>query len=173
MAETDFVSALSQLLVNPALRESFFNHPETVADRLNISDSERAMFISLPPEQIKHQAQLLITKRMRETFTQIPLTVKWLGESAAAAFREYAIQYWPDTHRRHSIDVFHFLLYLRERQLPFNKSEYNRIRFKCARKRLQICFVKDAMLNGRLHAVLQVIYRMKNDLCEWRIYFKA
>ena len=170
---TDFVSALAQLLFNPALRKTFLANPATAAELLNLADEARPMFLSLSPQQVEHQAQLLITKRMRETFQQLPVTVKCLGPSVVATFTEYATQYWPQTHRRHSDDALQFCQFLYTRQLPFNQSEYNRCRFRSDSKRLQVCLAKDAVVNGRLHLALQVLYRRKGYQGEWRIYFKA
>jgi hypothetical protein len=170
---SDFTSALAQLLVNPALRNTFSSNPRTAADLLNVVDSDRSMFVSLCVAQIERQAGLLITKRMRETFLLLPLTAKVLGSKAAAYFSEYAVEYWPDTHRRHATDALNFCQYLRRRRLPFNQSEYNRVRFNNARQRFRVCFVKDALIDGKRHYAFQVLYRLSRYQGEWRIYFKA
>ena len=173
LVANDFVSALAQLLVNPALRDTFSSNPQTAADLINITGADRQMFVSLPVAQIERQARLLITKRMREAFVMLPLTVKALGSSAAAYFSEYAAEYWPDTYRRHAMDALSFCNFLRSRKLACNQSEYNRVRFKNETKWFRICIVKDAMTKGKRHYALQVLYCRKSYYGEWRIYFKA
>jgi hypothetical protein len=173
MTTTDFVSALAQILVNPALRETFIANPHTAAEILNLSGDARSLFLALSPEQVSHQAQLLINKRMRETFLQLPVTIKGLGPTAAAHFAEYATHNWPTSSRRHSEDALRFCQFLGTRQLTYNHSEYNRCRFKCAGKRLQFFLATDAWVNGRLHFAVQICYRRKGQAAEWRFYFKA
>jgi len=173
LVANDFTSALAQLLVNPALRDTFSSSPQAAADLLNLNGADRSLFVALQADQIERQAQLLITKRMRETFVLLPLTVKALGATAAAHFSEYATGYWPEGHRRHSLDALNFGEFLRSRQLPLNKSEYNRVRFGNKHRGVRVCFVKDALINGERRHAMQILYRFNSYQGEWRIYFKA
>ena len=170
---SDFTSALAQLLVNPALCETFVTNPDAAADLLNLSPAERTLFVTLSATQLKRQAQLLISKRMRAAFEQLPLTVKSLGVDSASYFKEYAQAHWPNTYRRHNEDALHFCQFLCKHGLVYNQSEYNRIRFRCTGQRLRVCLAKDTMVNGKLSLALQVLYRTKTGQGEWRIYFKA
>jgi hypothetical protein len=169
----DFVTALAQLLVNPRLQETFSRDPQAAADLLTIANEDRDLLVSLSPAQLERQARLLITKRMRETFGFLPLTVKALGENAAAYFRDYAQGYWPATHRRHTVDALGFCKFLREHRLPCNQSEYNRVYFNNKPSRMRICFAKDALINGRRRCALQLLYRLKGRHGEWCVYFNA
>jgi hypothetical protein len=173
MAGCDFTSALAQLLTNPVLRETFLSNPEMAADLINVSTAERALFISLSAEQLKRQAQLLITKRMRAVFEQLPITVKCLGADAAKCFFEYATQYWPNTYNRHYLDAMQFCQYLSKHKLPCNQSEYNRSRFRYTGRCLRFCLTKDAKMNGKARWVLQVLYQLRGKQAEWHFYFKV
>jgi len=173
MAGMDFTSALAQLLTKPALRETFLSDPEMAADLINLRAADRTLFVSLPTAQLQRQAQLLITKRMRAVFEQVPITVKSLGADAAGYFHEYATQYWPHTYNRHHVDAMHFCQYLYEHKLPCNQSEYNRSRFRCTGQRLRFCLAKDAMMNGKARWALQVLYQSKGKQAEWYFYFKV
>lgn len=169
--ESDFTAALAQLLTNPALRETFLSNHDTAADMVNLLPTERPRFVSLLALQVNRQTQLLINRRMRAVFEQLPATVRFQGGVSAKYFTAYANGYRPHTYRRHSEDALHFCQFLRTRRLPYNQSEYNRVRFQCNRTRLRVCLAKDAMFNGKLHFALQIFFRVQGKLRERRIYF--
>lgn len=173
MEQCDFTSALAQVLTKPGLLETFLADPETAADLINMIPGDRALFVSMPCEQIRRQAQLLVTKRMRAVFEQMPLTIKSLGPAAAERFHSFASHSWPQGHRRHSIDALRFCLYLRQHKLPCNQSEYNRIHFHCTGKRVRVCLARDAVVNGNMRYALQVLFRLRGQRAEWRLYLKA
>lgn len=172
VTESTFTSALAQLLANPVLRDTFVANPDTAADLLQIAPADRPLFVSLPATQIKRQAQLLITKRMRATFEQLPITVKYLGAESSLYFCDYATRYWPDTYRRHKEDALRFCQFLVGQKLPINQSEYNRVRFHCSGSRWRVYLAKDVMINGQSHLALQILLHIKGRHNELRIYFK-
>lgn len=173
LAANDFITALARLLANPALRKTFRSNPRKAADLLNLTGADKSMFVALSATQLERQARLLINKRMREVFTVLPLTVQGLGANAAAYFSDYAAEFWPDSHRRHTVDAWNFCNYLRDRQLPFNQSERNRVWFHHKRARIGVYFTKDRFINGKARYAVQVFYRHKDRQGEWRVYLKA
>jgi len=173
LTTTDFITALGQLLSNPALQTSFAANPHGVADLLNVDNKDRALFTSLSPQQVNTQAKLLITKRMREVYKYLPMTFKVLGKDVAEQFFSYAINYWPSSIQRHQEDAYQFCRHLKQHRISYNQSEFNRIRFIHSRKYLGISIAKDALVRGKKYPVVQLFYKRKETCGECRLFLKA
>ena len=173
MKSTDFITALGQLLTNPALQSSFAENPHGVAELLNVDTKDRLLFTSLSAEQINTQAKLLITKRMREVYKYLPVTFNILGNRVSDLFSNYAVNYWPNSYRRHQEDAYQFCRYLKQQRISCNQSEFNRIRFIYSKKHMGISVAKDALVKGKKYPVIQLFYKL-NEVCgEWRLFLKA
>jgi hypothetical protein len=169
----DFVTALGQLLSNPALQTSFAENPHAVAELLNVENKDRALFTSLSPQQIHTQAKLLVTKRMREVYKFLPVTFKILGNDVTELFSQYAITYWPNTYRRHQDDAYQFCRYLKQHRIEYNHSEFNRIQFIHSQHFLGLSIARDAFVKGGKVRALQLFYKRKETPGEWRLFLKA
>ena len=173
MQPTDFVTALGQLLSNPALQSSFAVSPHAVADLLNVDNNDRALFTALSSQHIHAQAKLLITKRMREVHKYLPITFKEAGANIADIFADYAIHYWPSSYRRHQEDAYRFSQHLIQKRISYNKSEFNRIKFIYSQRRLKIAVANDAFMQGKKFPALQLFYKTKQTYGEWRLFLRA
>jgi hypothetical protein len=170
---TDFVTALGQLLSQPELQQLFIQAPEEVADRLNLAADHRALFVALDPEQVIAQANLLITKRLKEVRAYLSQTFILLGHEGATCFKSYATIHWPRSHRRHQEDACQFCDYLKNRNFPVNQSEVNYLRFLTSGRRVGLALAKDALIQTHLFPAIQVFYRYKGTMGQWRLYLKG
>jgi len=169
----DFVTALAALLSQSELRTRFAQDPVLVADELSIVGEDRAMFIALQPEQVNAQADLLITKRMKEVYKFLPQTYRQLGRYAAKCFTSYASNNWPHTHRRHLEDAYGFCQYLKMRDYPINQSEFNHLAFLRNGRRISLALAKDVLIKGHHFPAIQLFYRLKGTTGQWRLYLKT
>jgi len=168
----DFITALSRLLSEPVLLKEFTADAPATAERLNIIESDRSIFLSLVPEQVSKQAKLLITKRMREVYKYMPQTFNLLGIESFNCFKNYAITHWPNTYRRHLEDAYQYCIYLKTRQLPVNQSEMNYLRFLKGRRYLGLALAMDVPVKGSYAPSIQLFYRKKGTPGQMRLYFK-
>lgn len=173
MIHTDFVTALGQLLSSPALRASFAANPHGVADMLDVDNKDRALFTSLSPQQVNTQAELLITKRMHEVHKFLPQTFRILGNDGTDLFYNHAINYWPNSYRRHHEDAYQFCQYLKQNRISLDQGEFNKIRFILSRKHLGLSVARDALIDGKKYPVVQLFYKYKETYGEWRLFLKA
>ena len=125
----DFVTAFARLLSSQVLREQFRESPSSVSDQLGINQQDRSAFESLCADQVEQQAETLLNKRWHEVRRLAPKTTASLGEDGAEIFRYFASNDWPEGHRRHVVDAYRFLKFLRANgiQKP-DRVELNRVR---------------------------------------------
>jgi hypothetical protein len=173
LTSIDFVTALAKLLSQPELQRLFTQAPEQVADRLNLLDEHRALFVALVPEQVTAQANLLTTKRLKEARRLLPQTFKLLGSNGTAYFNSYASTYWPQSHRRHLEDAVEFCTYLNSHHYPVNHGEINYLKFLMSRRRVGLALAKDAMVQAYHFPAIQLFYRYKGTMGQWRLYLKG
>jgi len=169
----DFVTALAALLSQSELRTRFAQDPALVADELNIADGDRAMFIALQPEHVHAQANLLMTKRMKEVYKHLPQTYLQLGNDATTFFKSYAANNWPQTHRRHQEDAYQFCHYLKAHRLPVTQSEFNHLAFLRSGRHISLALAKDVLIKGHRFPAIQLFYRRKGITGQWRLYLKG
>ncbi|MDH5327319.1 MAG: hypothetical protein OEZ68_11625 [Gammaproteobacteria bacterium] len=167
------VGALAVLLSDRDLRQRFVENPLSVLPLWSLPESEQKMLLQLRADQLNIQAAILIRKRLREVAKWIPLTIEGLGADAYALFDQYAECYWPHTHRRHQEDAKRFCEHLKTKGYPYNRSEYNRVRFENSSRRCAVTYAGDAWVHGRKTAVLQFMVRRKQQPQEWRFYIRA
>lgn len=173
MKPIDFVTAMAILLSRPELQERFAYDAHQVADQLNLVDPDRSMFITLSPQQISTQANLLITKRLKEAYNFLPLTFTLIGKDGATYFTSYATTYWPHTHRRHVEDAFQFCHYLKIHHYPVNQSELNHLTFLRSGRRFSLALAKDALIRNHCRPAVQLFYRHNGTTGQWRLYLKG
>ena len=160
----DLTTVLGRLLSDPALRAEFRRDPEATARLLDADLS------GLDPAELEHQAETLVVKRFSEVSKILPCTIALLGGDAERVFRAHAALFWPEGHRRHAEDAAAFGRFLEERELPFRRSELNRLRFAIGRGRVAFRFVPDAWVGGRARRALQVLYRRRGAVRSVAIY---
>lgn len=173
MQPENVVEALALLLSDAGMRRRFSENADIVINELKLNAQDRRLLQSVSAQQLEIQAQLLIKKRLREVYKIVPLTMKGLGTTVFSVFAQYAVQYWPQSHRRHEQDAARFCAYLKQCQHPYNRSEWNRMRFVLRGYRYWFDFASDALVKGKKSCVLQVLYRRKHIPMELRFYLRA
>lgn len=173
MKPINVVTALSRLLTKPDLLDQFESHPGKIAALLNVAEEERPCFVALSPQQIRAQAKLLITKRQREVYTLLPHTFNQLGTDVTAIFEKYAVDYWPNTHQRHLEDAIQFARYLKSQPFPVSQDELNHLQFLSSGRRIRLALVKNTRIKGKWLPALQLCYRSKGTINQWRFYLKG
>ena len=129
--EIDLVEALSKLLTDHSLRQSFYESPADLADRLNLKSESKASFLDLDHAQLESQARILIGKRWHEVCRLLPKTIKALGEQGREAFDFFANQYWPTGHQRHFLDALEFCEFVESNDLgKCNRQETKRLQLR-------------------------------------------
>jgi hypothetical protein len=118
----DLVTAIGRLLHNRQLRIEFEHAPEAVAIRLGLTDADSETFVRLDIGGIARQAEGLLSKRWHEVADLIPETTKELGREGRDLFRFYASNSWPAGHRRHYVDAFNFLKFLKKNDLAIGSA---------------------------------------------------
>ena len=172
MNPIDFVTALARLLSDPSVRDAFKRDPVFAANQLNIIESDRRYFVNLVPEEVDAQAKLLITKRKREIYRYLPQTFNLIGNILPGLFSDYAMSFWPDSHRRHLDDAYYFCLYLKKRQISFNRGELNHIRFLRSRRRIGLAVARDVLIHGRVFPAIQLFYQFRGISGQFQFYLK-
>ena len=153
---------MARLLTDSKLREAFREDGESVADRIDLRDNDRAAFVSLEPDQLEQQAIGLVNKRREEVARLIPVTWQRLGPSSSALFRAFAESFWPESHRRHAEDAVAFADFLNDKSVDvLYQPELNWQRFQLANRRLQVCWVRDYLINEKPHRAIQLMYRWR------------
>ena len=113
----DLTTAIAKLLSSASLRAEYSESPILVAQKIGLHSNHFPMFAALDTQQIEQQSKTLLDKRWHEVQKLIPRTVAELADEATELFMYYANQEWPEGHRRHQLDAFHFLKFLSANQI--------------------------------------------------------
>lgn len=128
-APIDFLTALARLLSSQTLRDEFAESPEFVAKHLRVDTNSIPAFLAIDHAQLEEQAETLLVKRWHEVCELAPESTAALGDQGLETFRYFATNEWPTTHRRHPIDAYRFLLFLKSNRLAKpNRGELHRLR---------------------------------------------
>ena len=164
----NLIEAQTRLLSNRKLRERFVEDPVVVARDLGVAESDLAALCGLNVEQLNHQAQALVFKRMHEVRKLIPSTCANLGAEFEQTFLRYAETNWPKGHRRNLIDAVGFLESLEAGRHPAVCAvEASRLRFLASGRRLGIGLNR----SRNTLIALTALWRWKGEPREWTLSF--
>lgn len=164
----NLIEAQTRLLSDRKLRERFAKVPAVVARALGVVESEVAALCGLNVEQLNHQAQVLVSKRMHEVRKLLPSTCGNLGAEFEPVFLRYAETNWPKGHRRHLIDAVGFLESLGAGSPPAVCAvEKFRLRFLASGRRFGIA--RNCSRNALI--MLTVFWRWRGEPREWTLSF--
>ena len=162
----DLTTVLGRLLSDPHLRAEWRRDPEAAARGLDVDPA------AIDVDGLEHQAETLVEKRFHEVAKLLPRTMAALGGDAARLFREHAARFWHEGHRRHGEDASAFGRWLADRRLPHSPAELHRLRFLLAGRRFSAAFVPDAWVGGRSRRALHVLYRRRDAVRSFALYFE-
>ena len=167
MEQTDLVTAFGRLLRDGALRDAYASNPLKTAECLGLRIEDRHVFLSLNPQDLEIQAEVLLRKRFEAVSRLIPQTIANAGGRAWPLFAEYAREVWPTGAPPELDDAKQFCLYLATlNDSPISVRERNCIRFATNDSLFAIHVVADAVVRGRRRYCLQVFVRSSH--CAWR-----
>jgi hypothetical protein len=167
LSETDFLTALSQLLRDGAVRDEFADQPEAVAARLARSPTDRATLARLSPGDLEAQAQVLLRKRFRAIEPLMPETCAALGAAAWPLFAQFARTTWPADSTADALAFCESLLC--EQRAAIAPVELHRLRFLAAghmRFSMHLVRIRSARIPQ-----LQILFRRRGYLRECRLEF--
>lgn len=140
---------MSLLLAKPRLRKTLAEDPTALQEELQLDGMTLAFLRGLDSKSLESQADCLVNKRFYEVRRIIPRTVKSLGKNDRGAFRTYAVENWPVSHKRHLLDAEAFAVYCLGNELgvvdPF---ELNCLRFRLAERGFRVRIVRDRKRKG-------------------------
>jgi hypothetical protein len=166
LSETDFLTALAQLLRDGPLRDEFASRPHDVAARLSTDGTECAALARLSPDDLEAQAQVLLHKRFRAIEPLMPETCAALGAAAWPLFAQFARTTWPADS---TADALAFCESLPcEQRAAIAPVELHRLRFIAGRMRISMHLVR--MRSARIPQ-LQILFRRRGYPRECRLEF--
>lgn len=119
----DVVTALSKLLVGRSLRDDFARSPEKVAKSLSDDADDIAILRAINVAELQRQAELLISKRLREVTDLVPHSMS----DQSASFKQFTTAVWPNGQYRHWHDALGFLHFLIQKKSRVCLREYLKV----------------------------------------------
>lgn len=160
----DFTTALSRLLRDTSLRESFASNAASVAEILGVNmGAERTAFLQLVPKELEAQARVLVRKRYRDVAGRLPATCAAHEAQGWLLFLDYARGGWP---ANGADDALTFCEWLRARAQFVSRQEMNRMRFATRRRRIAVHFVAAPSASGHRWSLprAQLLIRRRDGL---------
>ena len=112
MSLLDAQNFLANVYTDENLRREFLSAPEKTGRENNLSEKEIAELAALFPEELNFFAESLIHKRLRAVEKLLPVTAKSLKGNFENCFREFAVQYTPESIKKPLEDALRFAEFL-------------------------------------------------------------
>lgn len=177
MAAIDFITALGRLLQDGALRDAFSKDRHALAERMNVADTDRTLFLQLVPADLEFQARVLLRKRFDLVRQRLPGTCQELDRGGANAsweeFQSYGRTQMPTAKDPGAEDILGFCRHLQtSHPQALCPEEFNRVHFAYSHRPGALHLVKRMLVRGRRHGGLQIFLRYPSGRWhEWRLGF--
>ena len=106
--------AMARLYTDAALREQFFDDPQSGGGALGLNTDETRQLAQLSRRQVSFFACSLHNKRLIEISKLLPLTHRMLGPRFAELFRRYANTHVPAGTKRHREEALAFSAFVEQ-----------------------------------------------------------
>ena len=97
MSLRDVQNFTARIYTDAQLRREFLSAPEKFGKQNNLTEREISELIGVLPDEINFFADSLFSKRLREVEKLLPLTKRILTTDFEKHFREFAVQYTPES----------------------------------------------------------------------------
>lgn len=123
---------LARIFTDENLRRKFFETPEIVAQRYDLSEKDCAELREIISADLNSFADSLFYKRLNGVEKLLPLTKKILKKDFQKYFREFALNFQPESVKKHLEDAVEFTKFLAEK-VSDNKSAKDSANYEQAR----------------------------------------
>ena len=184
MVQADFQFVLGQLLSDAALRQAFRENAAAASSHFALAPEDRAALLELSPDELDHQADILLRKRLDIIRHLIPITCARLGTGLWDHFAAFAKR--PDARDEPSAKVIRLfrpdrdghrtlpeaaLAFLRELEHVCPEAvcaaEQNRFRFVASQARCRLHGITERTSGRWQVPALQVLWRWRGRWWEW------
>ncbi|MAQ90284.1 MAG: hypothetical protein CMM03_10550 [Rhodopirellula sp.] len=152
------------LLANSVCRTELKKNRDDFTRKHRLEQDAISFLNQLDLEELETQATALINKRYSETLSHIPNTARANGD-LKQEFAQFAVDYWPNGHKRHRLDAIQFLCHLKRKKLVVDMFEFYWNQFQLKQKSISVKLYR--AINGKRRILLM---RRKGSLCRyyWR-----
>lgn len=174
MSLLDVQNFTARIYTDENLRRKFLSAPEQTGRENNLSEKEIAELAAVFPEELNFFADSLLYKRLREVEKLLPLTARALSKDYEKHFREFAVQYTPESIKKHLEDAVRFAEFLQTKEIELiwardlAKYERAKLEFNVYQKRFLFrIFDYDVKEIFRHHAMPQRKFLRKKTFAAW------